>query len=245
MGGPPALEGITVLELPSGIPGAYCGRLLAMVGADVVKVDVAGRPDAARTAGDGGDRVLHAQKRSLAIDLRTPDGPALLDRLVAAADVVLDDDALGAPPAVRARYDAVLARPPPIVLPSFSPLRARRPSRRLGVDELAELAAGGFLPEGPGRGPAVMPGVPSAHCSVGTVGAVGVLLAPPPVSRDGGGQLVEVAVQEVLVDLLAAPTVVHSFAGADMPRLGDNYPFGIYRCADGYLGVNILHQSDA
>ena len=48
--------------------------------------------------------------------------------------------------------------------------------------------------------------------------------------------------QEVLVDLLAAPTVVHSFAGVDMPRLGDSYPFGIYRCADGYLGVNILTQ---
>ena len=48
--------------------------------------------------------------------------------------------------------------------------------------------------------------------------------------------------QEVLVDLLAAPTVVHSFAGVAMPRLGDGYPFGIYRCADGYLGVNILTQ---
>ena len=132
MGGPPALEGITVLELSSGIPGAYCGRLLAMVGADVVKVEVAGRPDAARAAGDGGDRVLHAQKRSLAIDLRTPDGTALLDRLVAPADVVLDDGALGAPPAVRARYDAVLAAHPRLVLASFSPygLDGPRPAGR-------------------------------------------------------------------------------------------------------------------
>ena len=242
MGGPPALEGITVLELSSGIPGAYCGRLLAMVGADVIKVDVAGRPDAARTAGDGGDRFLHAQKRSLAIDLRTPDGTALLDRLVAAADVVLDDGALGAPPAVRTRYDAVLAAHPRLILASFSPYGLDGPRAGWASTELTELAAGGFLPEGPGRGPAVMPGVPSAHCSVGTVGAVGVLLALAARRRDGGGQLVEVAVQEVLVDLLAAPTVVHSFAGVDMPRLGDSYPFGIYRCADGYLGVNILTQ---
>ena len=51
MGGRPALEGTTVLELSSGIPGAYCGRLLAMLGADVIKVESADRPDAARAAG--------------------------------------------------------------------------------------------------------------------------------------------------------------------------------------------------
>ena len=63
-----------MLELTTGLPGAYCGRLLAMLGADVVKVESPARADEARAAGTGADRFLHAQKRSLALDLATDRG---------------------------------------------------------------------------------------------------------------------------------------------------------------------------
>ncbi len=121
MGGPPALDGTTVIELTTGIPGAYCGRLLAMLGADVVKVEAPDRPDQARAAGTGADRFLHAQKRSIALDVATPRGDEMLRRLAAGADVVLDDGALGRPPDVTARYDELLAASPQLVLAAFSP----------------------------------------------------------------------------------------------------------------------------
>ena len=135
-----------MLELSSGIPGAYCGRLLAMLGADVVKVESPDRPDEARAAGTGGDRFLHAQKRSLALDVAAPDGsgapraPASAD-----ADVVLDDGALGAPPDVRDRYDELLAAHPRLVIAVVLAVRARRPAGRLAVDR-ADRAGGRRLP---------------------------------------------------------------------------------------------------
>ena len=107
----PALEGLTVLELTTGLPGATCGRLLAMLGADVVKVESPARADEARAAATGVDRFLHAQKRSLALDVATADGGDDLRAPRRRRDVVLDDGALGAPPAVRARYDELLAAP--------------------------------------------------------------------------------------------------------------------------------------
>jgi crotonobetainyl-CoA:carnitine CoA-transferase CaiB-like acyl-CoA transferase len=242
MGGRPALEGTTVLELSSGIAGAYCGRLLAMLGADVIKVESPTRPDEARAAGTGGDRFLHAQKRSLALDTDAPTGAALLDRLVADADVVLDDGALGAPPAVRGRHDELLAAHPRLIIASFSTYGLDGPRADWLSTELTELAAGGFLAVGPHGGPAIMPGPPSGRCAVGTVGALGVVLALTARRRDGTGQLVEVSAQEALIHMLTLPTVVYSFGGVEMPRLGDGYPFGIYPCADGYLGVHILTQ---
>jgi crotonobetainyl-CoA:carnitine CoA-transferase CaiB-like acyl-CoA transferase len=237
MGGRPALEGTTVLELSSGIPGAYCGRLLAMLGADVIKVESPSRPDEARAAGTGGERFLHAQKRSVALSDAT-----LLERLIAAADVVLDDGLLGPPPDVTARYDQLLAEHERLIIASFSPYGLDGPRAGWLATELTELAAGGFLPIGPHGGPAVMPGPPSGRGAIGTVGALGVLLALTARRRDGRGQLVEVAAQEALLHMLTLPTVVYSFGGGELPRMGDGYPFGIYPCADGYLGVHILTQ---
>jgi len=117
----PALAGTTVLELTSGLPGSYCGRLLAMIGADVIKIESAARPDEARAAGTGLDRFLHAQKRSVELDVTTPDGATVLDRLAAGADVLLDDGALGRPPGVRERYEELLAAHPQLVVVALSP----------------------------------------------------------------------------------------------------------------------------
>src|SRR4051812_32552829 len=111
-----ALDGVTVLELTTGLAGAYCGRLLAMLGADVVKVESPQHPDEARAAGTGVDRYVHAQKRSVAVDLATAAGVRTVERLASVVDVVLDDGALGAPPQVRSRYDALLAGNPRLVL---------------------------------------------------------------------------------------------------------------------------------
>jgi crotonobetainyl-CoA:carnitine CoA-transferase CaiB-like acyl-CoA transferase len=237
-----ALDGSTVLELTTGVAGAYCGRLLAMVGADVVKIESAGRPDEARAAGTGADRFLHAQKRSVELDVSTEQGAHLLARLAAHADVVLDDGALGAPPNVRERYDALLAANHRLVVAAFSPYGLDGPRADWQSSELTELAAGGWLPYGPHGGRPVMPGSQCARYGAGTYGAVGVLLALAARRRTGDGQLVEVSMNEALVHLLPVPTLFFSFTGMELPRLGDEYPFAIYPCADSYLGVSILTQ---
>ncbi len=239
----PALDGLTVLELTTGLSGAYCGRLLAMLGADVVKIECAAHPDEARAAGSGVDRFLHAQKRSVDLDVTTDQGAALLHRLAARADVLLDDGVLGAPPAVRERYDALLAANRRLVLAAFSPFGLDGPRAAWQSTELTELAAAGWLAYGPHGGRPLMPGSQCHRYGVGTFGADGVLLALAARRRTGEGQLVEVSVNEALVHLLPAPTVFFSFSGIDLPRLGDEFPFAIYPCADSYLGVSILTQA--
>ncbi len=232
-----------MLELSTGLPGAYCGRLLAMLGADVVKVESSTRPDEARAAGSGVERFVHAQKRSVALDVATTRGRELLARMAAGSDVLLDDGCLGAPPSVRDRYGELLTACPRLVVVAITPYGLDGPRAAWQATELTELAAGGWLSAGPHGATPLMPGAASARYSAGTLAALGALLALRARRRTDRGQLVEVPLNEAFVHMLTAPTVVFSFAGADLPRMGDGFPYAIYPCADGYLGVNVLTQS--
>lgn len=249
----PALGGTTVLELTSGIPGGYCGRLLAMLGADVIKVESRRRPDRARLAGpfpadephperSGLHRYLHAQKRSISLDVGSPSGFELLQRLARTADVVLDDGALGDPPGVAERYAELLALDERLVVAAFTPYGLDGPKAGWASTELTELAAAGWLGVPPPGGEAVMPGAPCGHHGAGTFGAIGVLLALRARRSTGRGQLVEVPLVEALLSQLTAPTSIFVMYGLDGYRAGDGYPYAIHRCADGYLGVSILTQ---
>jgi crotonobetainyl-CoA:carnitine CoA-transferase CaiB-like acyl-CoA transferase len=250
----PALAGTTVLELTSGIAGGYCGRLLAMLGADVIKVESRTRPDMARMSGpfpadnphpdrSGLHRFLNAQKRSVSVDVRTATGYALLTRLAARADVLLDDGALGDPPDVVNRYDELLAQNDQLVVNAFSPYGLDGPKAAWSSAELVDLAASGWLQTAPVGMEPLMPGTPYAHHAAGTFGAIGVLLALAARTRIGTGQLVETRLNEALLSMLTAPTSIYVMAGLDGFRAGEEYPFAIYRCADGYLGVSILTQA--
>lgn len=249
----PALAGLTVLELTTGPAGAYCGRLLALIGADVVKVECPARPDEARRAGpfpagnvgeetSGAHRYLHARKRSVSLDVSTPSGRAVLDRLAARADVVLDDGALGAPPVVADRYRALLAAHNQLIVAAFTPYGLGGPRAGWLATELTSLAAGGWLTSPEPDEPPVMTGSSAPAFGVGTLGAVAVLLAVVARRRHGFGQLVEIPANEALLSLLAFPTTLFAFLGRDEVRIGDRHPFGIYPCADGHLGVPILTQ---
>jgi crotonobetainyl-CoA:carnitine CoA-transferase CaiB-like acyl-CoA transferase len=166
----------------------------------------------------------------------------VLERLVAGADVVIDDGALGAAPGVRARYEELVAAHDRLVLVALSPYGLDGPRAGWQSTELTELAAGGWLAVGPDGGTPLMPGTQCARYGAGTYAAMATMLALAARRRDGTGQLVDVAMNEALVHLLPAPTVFFSFAGVDLFRLGDEYPFAIYPCADSYLGVSILTQ---
>ena len=267
------LDGLSVLELTSELPGAQCGALLALLGAEVVKAESARRPDRARLVGpfpdgavdrehSGLHRYLNARKRSVGLDVSRPSGRAVLDRLAAGADVLLDDGALGRPPAVAATYAGLLGANERLIVVAFSPYGLDGPKAGWVSTELTALAASGWLkgevtahdarPESddarpgdddvrPGAEP-LMPGSSAPALGVGTLGAIGVLLALTARRRSGRGQLVEVPEQEALLSLLPFPTAMFAYLGHDHGRLGDRHPYGIYPCSDGHLGVSILTQ---
>ena len=267
------LDGLSVLELTSELPGAQCGALLALLGAEVVKAESARRPDRARLVGPFPDgavdrehaglhRYLNARKRSIGLDVSVPSGRAILDRLAAGADVLLDDGALGRPPEVAATYAGLLGANERLIVVALSPYGLDGPKAGWVSTELTALAASGWLkgevmaddagaasaderPEDDDARPEaepLMPGSSAPALGVGTLGAIGVLLALAARRRSGRGQLVEVPEQEALLSLLPFPTAMFAYLGHDHGRLGDRHPYGIYPCADGHLGVSILTQ---
>lgn len=249
----PALDGIRVLELTVRPSGGYCGRLLAMLGANVIKVESRGRPDESRLAGpfpgDAPDPKrsmsyahLHAQKRAVSLDVSTPSGLDILNRILESTDVLLDDGALGIPSVAREAFAALMARHPRLVVAAFSPFGLDGPFCDLPATELIELAASGWLTAPTPEDEPLMPGCPMASYGAATYGAAGILLALMSRKHTGRGQLVEVAANEAMLSLLAFPTARFAYSGDDIFRLGDKYPFAIFPCRDGYLGVSILTQ---
>ena len=251
----PAFEGVRVLELDAGLAGAYCGHLLALLGADVVKVESGARPPVVRTAGPfvddqpdletGGAHVhLDARKRSMALNVSTPSGRRMLDQLAGRVDVIVDDGVLGPPPEVQASYDALLAANPGLVVVALSAYGLDGPKAHYRSSELCDLAASGWLTRNaqhPDRAP-LMPGSSCAELGVGTLAALGAALALRWRRISGVGQLVDVPRQEGLLSLLAFPTTLFAWLGVDEVRIGDRFPFMIVACADGHLGVSILTQ---
>ena len=153
---------------------------------------------------------LDARKRSLALDVTSPSGAALLDRLMSRVDVLVDDGVLGAPAAVRARYDSLLAAHPHLIVVALTPYGLDGPKADHRSSELCDLAASGWLTQNanhPDRAP-IMPGNPCGELGVGTLAALGVALAVRARRKTGRGQLVEVPRQEALLSLLAFPTTL-------------------------------------
>lgn len=249
-----ALAGVTVLELTTGVPGGYCGLLLARLGADVIKLESLRRPDVGRSDGpfpddvpDGDRSALHrhlnAGKRSVALDVEDPSDRALLDRLAARADVLVDDGALGTPPVALGRYRALLAANERLIVHAISPFGLEGPKAAWATTELIDLAASGWLQAAAPGLPPLMPGTPCAHHAAGSLAAVAVLLALRARRLTGSGQLTETRLDEALLSMLTCPTTVYAMTGVDGYRTGDGYPYGIYACADGHLGVSILTQA--
>ncbi len=160
---PPPLAGIRVLEVGDTIAAAYAGRLLADLGADVVKVED-GHGDPTRALGPfvGGDAdpehsagyaYLNAAKRSVHTDVRAPEGQELLGRLVAGADVVIQATRADRPWLDGATLAAARAADPALIVTEIRPFGATGPR--------AGTPAPGPAPRPPGRHPGPRAGTPA------------------------------------------------------------------------------------
>lgn len=226
--GPAApLAGVLAVDLGQYIAGPGAAMALAELGASVVKIEpLAG--DQARHIGRYGESMVGAYnrgKRSIAVDLKSEAGREVAMRLVARADVVIQNlrpgvaDKLGlGPRAVRGRY-------PRIVYLSISGFGSRGPSRdRPGYDIAAQAESGLMSVTGePGRPPQKV-GVPIVDAAAAHVGAQAVLAALYGRERSGVGATIETSLFEVAVHLQAS-TWADYLGGAPEPtRIGDGQP---------------------
>lgn len=238
---------------------AFCGRLLADYGADVVKVEPPAG-DSSRTLGpypgdvSDTERSLdflfyNTNKRSITLDLDTEAGRALFQRLAADADVVIEsydrhylvDRGIG--------YDDLRADNPGLVMASVTPFGSTGEWADYTGDDLVVMAASGYMQiTGEPDEPPVRQGNEHSHYPGAQYAAVGILAALYYRDfADGGvGQHIDVSSQEALITYYtdAHPALLWRKLGQNVTRVGTNstlvIPLGAYPCKDGWIAAGVI-----
>jgi crotonobetainyl-CoA:carnitine CoA-transferase CaiB-like acyl-CoA transferase len=246
------LDGLRVLELGHIVAGPSAGLLFADLGADVIKVERPGEGDQSRGMPEGtaaNFHFLNRNKRSLAIDLKgSSDGRELFLRMVATADVVIDNFAHGALEALGLGYEEVLARINPRVI--YLAIKGFLPGpyeARPFLDELAQMSAGLAYMTGP-RGRPLRAGASIVDVGAAAYGVIAVLAALHQRARTGRGQKITAGLYETTVFLVGQWLASFAATGepsVPMPEIlqGTRMGWGIYQlfeAADGeqvFIGI--------
>ena len=245
---PAALDGLRVLDL-SGAMGNYCGKLFADMGADVILVEPPGgtelRSEPPFIDGVAGtERSLsflyqNTSKRGIGLDLDTPSGGRILRDLAATADVLIETAPPGRMAARGLGYDDLARRRPELVYVSITPFGQTGPYADLAATDLIGLAMGGLLHMGGYRGlaPTQAHGDQAYKCAA-MYGAVAAMLAVTEAELGGGGQHVDVAMQECVTLALENAAQTFDLEGTvrQRPLAEQRFAgYGLFPCSDGYI----------
>lgn len=248
-----AMQGIRILDLSRMLPGPYCSMMLGDLGAEVIKVEEPKTGDPTRKSPPmlDGQSAPFAQvnrnKKSIAVDLKDPNGRQVFMKLAAGADVVLEQFRPGVVDRLGINYTAVAEVNPRIVYCSLSGFGQDGPHRERSGHDLNYLALSGVLGlTTDEQGKPVIPGVQIADLAGGMIAAFGILAALVARERTGRGQYVDVSMFDVMLSMLPIPAA-HHFAGSTIPVggkyvLSGAYPFyNVYETGDGkYMTLGAL-----
>ncbi len=233
-----------VLDLTRARAGPTCARQLADWGADVIKVEAPA--DLAVEYGDsrhGPDfQNLHRNKRSLTLNLKKPQGVALLKRMVETADVVVENFRPGVKHRLGIDYDALSAINPRLVYGSVSGFGQTGPyAERPGFDQIAQGMGGLMSITGlPGQGP-VRIGIPVADLTSGIYLSIGILAALMERERSGKGQWVHTSLLQAQISMLDFQAARWTMVNEVAPQAGNNHPTsiptGVFKTADGHINI--------
>jgi crotonobetainyl-CoA:carnitine CoA-transferase CaiB-like acyl-CoA transferase len=244
-----ALEGIRVLDLTRYIPGPYCTMLLGDLGAEVVKVEEPrlGDPSRAAAPAVGGESALHAalnrNKRSLGVDIRREEGAAIVRRLAARADVLVETFRPGMLEGRGLGPSALRAENPRLIYCSLTGYGSDGPLARRAGHDIDYIALGGFLGTTQDEGcRPVLPKTQVADMTGGLLATIAILAALQARARTGRGQVVDVSLLEGVLALMTVPAARLLGGGPLASELtGTHACYNIFPCRDGrYLAVGAL-----
>ena len=251
------LSGIRVIELGSMYAAPTAGRMLRDFGADVVKIEDPASGDFARQwqpAHEGlaiGFSRLNSGKRSVGVDMRRPEGRDVARRLIAGADVVIENFRPGRMEAWGLGYAELTADHPGLVMTRVSGFGQTGPySQRPGFGTVAETASGYAFLNGWPDTPPTAPPFGFADSIAGISAAFGTTMALYRRMVTGVGSEVDVALYEPLMFILGDAVLNYTASGEIMQRHGNASgaasPRGIYQAADGgWLSIAASNQSIA
>ncbi|MBI1875376.1 MAG: CoA transferase [Acidobacteria bacterium] len=226
------LVGVTVLDLTRVLSGPYCTMLLADMGARVIKVEQPGKGDDTRAWGppflDGESAYflsINRNKESVTLDFKPPEGRLVLERLVAAADVLVENFRPGTLDRVGFGYEQLAARFPRLVYCSVSGFGHTGPRRdRAGYDAVIQAEGGLMSITGGADGPPYRLGVAIADIVAGMFAAQGISLALFHRERAGRGQHVDVGMLDSVAALLTYQASIFFATGSSPTRMGNRHP---------------------
>jgi crotonobetainyl-CoA:carnitine CoA-transferase CaiB-like acyl-CoA transferase len=241
-----ALSRFTVLDLTRVRSGPTCVRQLADWGANVIKIETP--PHLEKGEGPGGPRQgpdfqnLHRNKRSITLDLKSPQGLAAFKRLVAKADVVVENFRPDVKDRLGIDYESLKKINKGIVLASISGFGQDGPYRdRPGFDQIAQGMGGLMSITGlPGQGP-VRAGIPVADLTAGLFCSIGILIALLERDSSGEGQWVSTSLLQAQIFMLDFQAARWLQAHEVPKQAGNNHPTtiptGVFKTADGHINV--------
>ncbi|MCC6794086.1 MAG: CoA transferase [Candidatus Hydrogenedentes bacterium] len=251
MSGP--LDGIKVIDCSRLLPGGFCTMLLGDLGADVIKVEEPGRGDYIREfmpfKGDQSymHLVLNRNKRSMTLNLKTPEGVEIFKRLVRDADVLVEGFRPGVMDKLGVGYDALKEVNPRLVYCAITGYGQTGPYANRPGHDINYMGIAGALDQfGPKNGPPTVPGLTIADIGGGAqMAIIGILAALISRQTTGKGQFIDISMTDGVVYWLSLFAGWY-FGTGFSPKRGEHMLLGqfpcyaIYPAKDGHITVGCL-----
>lgn len=246
MAGP--LHGITVLDFTWALAGPFGTMILADLGADVWKVEVMHQTEEDRGPGPVVDGIntyffsVNRGKKSIMLDLKSPEGREVIEALVPTVDVVTENFSPGTMASLGLGYDRLRELNPVLVYASTSGFGQTGPYRsRSAVDVIVQGMGGVMSITGHPDGPPARPGYSIGDMAGGMFTTIGVLSALVERARSGEGQYVDVSMLDAQVALMENAVVRHCATGVIPGPIGTrhplNTPFQAFPAGDGWIVI--------
>jgi len=228
--------------------------MLGDMGAEIIKVEEPGKGDDTRTWPPfvGGEATyflsVNRSKKSLTLNLKTPEGQRILRQLIRRSDVLLENFRPGAMDRLGFGYEALRRTHPGLIYCSISGFGESGPeASRPGYDLIVQGESGLMDLTGFPDGPPVKVGTSIADLVAGMAAAHGVVLALYARQKTGKGQKVEVAMLDVMASLLTYQAGIYFATGQRPTRRGNQHPsivpYEVFKAADAYLTVGVANNS--
>ncbi|TMJ22544.1 MAG: formyl-CoA transferase, partial [Alphaproteobacteria bacterium] len=244
-GNQPALKGIKVLDLTQFEAGPSCTEALAWLGADVVKVEEPNRGEPGRWGmSDRPDADSHyfiyynLNKRSVTCNLKSEEGKALLRRLIAKADVLIENMAPGTFARLGFDYPRLSALNPRLIFAQVKGFAPESPhANYLSFDMIAQAMGGTMGVNGHPDEPPTRPGPTIGDTGTGMLMAMGIITALYQRMTTGRGQHIQIAMRDAMLNYCRTPMSRQAARDDQLPRGGNGVigtaPGGLYKCAPG------------
>jgi crotonobetainyl-CoA:carnitine CoA-transferase CaiB-like acyl-CoA transferase len=250
---PGPLAGLRVLELARILAGPWAGQILADLGADVIKVERAGAGDDTRgwgppfvEAADGGHlgaAYFHGTnrgKRSIELDFESEEGRRIVRKLAARSDVLIENFKVGSLAKFGLDYASLAPDNPRLIYCSVTGFGQTGPNaQRPGYDLMAQGMGGMMDLTGNPDGEPMRAGVPVSDLFTGVYSAVGILAALARREKTGRGGLVDTALIDTTVGILANQALNYLISGKPPKRMGNAHPnvipYQVFPVADGHI----------